>query len=68
MTVQGRKRVLFPCTGNSCRSQIAAYLQTSQGLRALLLLAQVNQEISQSLVVDFAGLARKSECLGCSSA
>jgi cell fate (sporulation/competence/biofilm development) regulator YlbF (YheA/YmcA/DUF963 family) len=39
---------------------IAAYLQTGQGLRALL--AQVNQEISQSLAVDFAGLARKSGC------
>ncbi len=39
---------------------IAVYLQTSQGLRALL--AQVNQEISRSLAVDFAGLARKSGC------
>ncbi len=39
---------------------IAAYLQTSQGLRALL--SQVNQEISQLLAVDFAGLARKSGC------
>ena len=39
---------------------IAAYLQTNQGLRALL--SQVNQEISQLLAVDFAGLARKSGC------
>ncbi len=39
---------------------IAVYIQTSQGLRALL--AQVNQEISRSLAVDFAGLARKSGC------
>ncbi len=39
---------------------IAAYLQTSQSLRALL--SQVNQEISQLLAVDFAGLARKSGC------
>jgi cell fate (sporulation/competence/biofilm development) regulator YlbF (YheA/YmcA/DUF963 family) len=39
---------------------IAAYLQTNQDLRALL--SQVNQEISQLLAVDFAGLARKSGC------
>ncbi len=39
---------------------IATYLQTSRGLRALL--SQVNQEISQLLAVDFAGLARKSGC------
>ena len=39
---------------------IAAYLETNQELRALL--AQVNQEISQLLAVDFAGLARKSGC------
>jgi cell fate (sporulation/competence/biofilm development) regulator YlbF (YheA/YmcA/DUF963 family) len=39
---------------------IAAYLETNQDLRALL--SQVNQEISQLLAVDFAGLARKSGC------
>ena len=39
---------------------IVAYLETNQDLRALL--SQVNQEISQLLAVDFAGLARKSGC------